>query len=55
LSSAGRQTDERDLVAYRLGMGLVIRLGTPQWAGTLASQPAVAAATLRIWKLLRRG
>jgi hypothetical protein len=55
LSTAGRQADERDLVAYRLGKGLVIRAGTPQWAGTLTSQPAVAAATLRIWKLLRRG
>jgi hypothetical protein len=55
LTSAGRPDGERDFVAYRLGSGLVIRAGTPQWAGRLASEPASVAATLRIWKLLRRG
>ena len=31
------------------------RAGTPQWAGQLATQQPLAAATVRIWKLLRRG
>jgi hypothetical protein len=55
LTSAGRSAPERDFVAYRLDKGLVIRAGTPQWARRLASNPAVADATVRIWKLLRRG
>jgi len=55
VTSAGRETSERDFLAYRLGKGIVIRAGTPQWASRLAAQPAVAAATVRMWKLLRRG
>jgi hypothetical protein len=55
LTAAGRENGERDFVGYRLGKGIVVRAGTPQWAGQLATQPALAAATLRIWKLLRRG
>ena len=54
LTSAGRD-GQRDFEAYRLGKGLVIRTGTPQWASQLASNPAVADATVRIWRLLRRG
>jgi hypothetical protein len=55
LTAAGRLEGERDLVAYRLGKGIVIRAGTPQWAAQLAGQQPVAAATKRIWRLLRRG
>jgi hypothetical protein len=55
LTAAGQDSGERDFVAYRLGKGIVIRAGTPQWAGQLATQQPLAAATVRIWKLLRRG
>jgi hypothetical protein len=55
LSAAGHDPGERDFVGYRLGKGVVIRVGTPQWAGQLATQPPLADATVRIWKLLRRG
>jgi hypothetical protein len=55
LSAAGHDAGERDFVGYRLGKGVVIRVGTPQWAGQLAAQPPLADATVRIWKLLRRG
>ena len=55
LTAAGHHAGERDFVGYRLGKGVVIRAGTPQWAGQLAAQPPLADATVRIWKLLRRG
>jgi hypothetical protein len=55
LTSAGREAGERDLVAYRLGKGTVFRSGTPQWAGRLGADPAVADATIRLWRLLSRG
>jgi hypothetical protein len=55
LTSAGRVPGERDLVAYRLSRGAVIRAGTPQWAAQLASSPTVADATIRLWRFLRRG
>jgi hypothetical protein len=54
LTSAGRG-GERDFEAYRLGKGLLIRSGTPQWASRLAADSTVADATIRIWKLLGRG
>lgn len=41
-------------VAYRLGGGLVIRVGTPQWNRSLASRIDVASTTRRIWALLSR-
>jgi N,N-dimethylformamidase beta subunit-like protein/flagellar hook capping protein FlgD len=52
LSAAGRQTGERDFVAYRLGRGLVVRTGTPQWGRQLAAGAAVPAVTRRIWRLI---
>ena len=53
LSAAGPEGDRPAFVAYRLDKGLVVRSGTPQWAGGL-SDAGVAAATERIWSLLRR-
>ncbi|MFL5896111.1 MAG: N,N-dimethylformamidase beta subunit family domain-containing protein [Thermoleophilaceae bacterium] len=41
-----------DLVAYRLGRGLVIRVGTDQWPSQLIASGEVAATTRRIWTLL---
>ncbi len=55
LTSAGRKAGERDLVAYRLGKGTVFRSGTPQWASRLGADPAVADATIGLWRLLSRG
>jgi len=58
LSAAGRDVGEPAFVAYRLGKGTVIRLGTPQWALQLderALSAEVPAITERIWRLLGRG
>jgi hypothetical protein len=41
-------------VAYTLGKGLVIRVGTAQWQDALAESPEVANATRRMWTLLSR-
>jgi flagellar hook assembly protein FlgD len=43
-----------DFVAYTLGKGLVIRVGTDQWPSQLAASPEVANATRRMWTLLSR-
>jgi hypothetical protein len=51
LAAAGRG-QKPDLVAYRLGRGLVFRLGTDQWAGALAGSPEAFNTTRRIWALL---
>jgi hypothetical protein len=57
LSSAGRQEGEPAFVAYRLGKGTVIRLGTPQWARELEERRLsreVPRVTRRIWAYLAR-
>jgi hypothetical protein len=40
LSSAGRDADHPAFVAYRLGAGVVIRVGAPSWNGALEGQDA---------------
>ena len=52
LAAAGREPGKPAFVAYRLGRGLVIRAGTPQWSAALATRPEVARVTRRIWALL---
>jgi len=52
LSAAARGHGRSELVAYRLGRGLVIRLGTPQWAAALGTSAAVGEVTKRTWALL---
>jgi hypothetical protein len=52
LTAAGRE--RAALVAYRLGRGLVIRMGTPQWGRAIARDPEVAAVTRRTWEVLSR-
>ncbi|HEY1357220.1 MAG TPA: N,N-dimethylformamidase beta subunit family domain-containing protein [Thermoleophilaceae bacterium] len=52
LTSAGPDPDQPAFVAYRLGKGIVVRSGTPQWAANL-SDPGAAGATEQIWSLLR--
>jgi hypothetical protein len=55
-SSAGRDPGAPAFVAYRLGRGTVVRVGTPQWTRALAPGALgeeVPRATVRIWRLLR--
>src|SRR5215210_1184550 len=55
LTAAGRDPGEPDFVAYRLGKGIVVRAGTPQWAGQLSESALgveVPRAMKRIWRLL---
>ena len=57
LSAAGREPGSPAFVAYRLGKGTVIRLGTAQWAAQLeerALDAEVPGITKRIWRLLAR-
>ena len=57
LTSAGRDEGEPALVAYRLGKGTVIRLGTPQWARELEESRLgleVPRVTRRVWAVLGR-
>ena len=58
LTTAGRDPGEPALVGYGLGGGLVIRLGTPQWAAELREEALsieVPQVTKRIWRVLRDG
>ena len=52
LATAGRDPHRPAFVAYSLGRGTVLRVGTPEWAGAIANDPEVAAVTERIWTLL---
>jgi len=55
LASAGRDPGEPAFVAYRLGKGIVVRAGTPQWAAALSEGRfgvEVPRVTRRLWRLL---
>ena len=54
LTGAGRLPGKPALVAYRLGRGIVIRMGTPQWSRELQSSAGlpVQRVTERLWRLL---
>jgi hypothetical protein len=52
--AAPNEIGKPDFVAYTLGKGLVIRVGTDQWPAALAESPEVANATRRMWTLLSR-
>jgi hypothetical protein len=54
LTAAGRHPDHPAFVAYRLGKGLVVRAGTPQWARATGDDSQVAAVTRSTWDLLSR-
>jgi N,N-dimethylformamidase beta subunit-like, C-terminal len=57
LSAAGREAGQPAFVAYRLGKGIVIRTGTPQWVQRLeesALDAELPAMTKRIWRVLGR-
>lgn len=55
LVSAGPAGGARVLVAYRLGRGLVMRTGLPQWSERLAADGAVGAVMRRVWAVLDGG
>ncbi|MEA2442628.1 MAG: hypothetical protein QOH76_4052 [Thermoleophilaceae bacterium] len=54
VASAGREPDHPAFVAYRLGRGLVVRTGTPEWSAMLSSDAEVANVTKSLWSLLSR-
>jgi N,N-dimethylformamidase beta subunit-like, C-terminal/FlgD Ig-like domain len=54
LTAAGRAPGKAAFVAYRLGRGLVIRVGTPQWAAGLTAGSTAATVTEGIWARLSR-
>ena len=58
MTEAGRDAGRPAFVAYGLGGGIVIRLGTPQWASELeesALSLELPQVTKRIWRLLSKG
>jgi hypothetical protein len=57
LTAAGRDPGRPALVGYRLGRGIVVRLGTPQWSRELRKGRLDVEAprvTARLWRLLAR-
>jgi hypothetical protein len=54
LVNAGRDPAKPALAAYRVGRGLFIRTGTPQWSRALRARPEVAAVMRRLWSRLER-
>jgi hypothetical protein len=54
LTSAGREPGKPAFAAYRLGRGLFVRTGTPQWSRALRGRPEVAGVMRRIWSRLER-
>ena len=52
--SAGRDPAHPAFIAYKLGGGLVVRVGTPQWSRMLSTDTEVAAVTKSLWSLLSR-
>jgi hypothetical protein len=54
LTAAGRDQGKPALIAYRLGKGVVVRVGVPGWAAQLDQGSEEATVTKRIWALLSR-
>jgi hypothetical protein len=54
VAAAGLDDARPAVIAYRLGGGLVVRFGAPQWASQLLTRPEVGAVTRRTWALLSR-
>jgi hypothetical protein len=52
LESAGRDPKRPAFVAYKLGDGMVVRVGTPEWAAQLAGDPELSNVTRHIWAFL---
>jgi hypothetical protein len=54
LSSAGRDPEHPAFIAYRLGKGIVVRVGTDEWGQKLAGDVELTDVTRRVWSLLSR-
>lgn len=54
VSAAGRDRAKPAFAAYRIGRGLYVRTGTPQWSRALVGRPEVAGVTRRLWARLER-
>ena len=54
VAAAGEQAGRPVVLAYRMGKGLVIRTGLPNWSQHLGSDQETAAVTRRMWTLLSR-
>jgi flagellar hook assembly protein FlgD len=54
VANAGRDPAKPAFAAYRVGRGLFVRTGTPQWSRSLRSRPEVAAVMRRLWAELER-
>lgn len=52
VAAAGPAANRVVIVAYRLGQGLVIRTGLPQWSERLSSNAKVGEVMSRTWTLL---
>ena len=53
-TAAGRDPKRPAFVGYRLGDGVVVRVGVPEWAASLDDGQEEAKVTKRIWALLSR-
>lgn len=54
LSSAGRDPKHPAFVAYRLGKGIVVRVGSAEWGQKLSGDVELTDVTRRVWSLLSR-
>ena len=52
LAEAGLDPKHPAFVAYALGKGTVVRVGSPEWASQLSTSPELTEITRRIWSLL---
>ena len=54
LTAAGRDPEKPAFVAYRLGDGIVVRAGSPEWNPSLASTADAIEVTRNVWSFLSR-
>jgi FlgD Ig-like domain len=54
LAAAGREDARPAFIAYRLGGGIVMRAGSPDWSASINGAPEVGEVTERIWSFLSR-
>ena len=52
-SAATLETDRQVIVAARLGKGIAIRTGLPEFSATVRESPELAELLDRMWTLLR--
>ena len=54
LTAAGREPTKPAFVAYKLGDGIVVRAGSPDWNRSLASTADSIEVTRNVWAFLSR-